>query len=710
MPFLLSNAAFLPALAALGVPLLLHLLLRQRQVRMRFSTVRFFDDIPPQAKSRRRVRNWMLLLLRMACLALVVLAFARPFLPVATPPGGVQRPRRVVVLLDRSLSLQARDPSGPRWPQAVDAARRALAELRPGDRAALVALDAHPSVLAPMGPSSVAIAALKDLQPGHQGSSIADGLAEALRVLGPRTEGIDASVVVVSDLQDPAVADVASVPVPPDVRVVPVAVGERRASNMAVSELQPDPGGEIAPFLTVANLGDVGSATTTVEFRIDGTPTWSRSVSVPAGATTNLDLALPAVSAGWHRAEARLVSADALEADNVRVATFRSPPPLRVVIVEGRPAARSFQRQSLFLEAALAPNRDLTNAPGGRFQVATCTAAELAGRLAVPSDGPRAPWDVVLAPAQRDWPSESIEALERFVRAGGGTGFFVDASVAPGAFNAALDPLLPAEVLSPESAPVENPWRIAMADRSSALFDAFRSAGSGNLAVAEFLRRWPLQPIPGARVLARLDDGIPLLAGRSLGLGRVVLAGFPPDTSAGDWPKHKTFVPFVHGLARHLAGRDDDRLVLAPPIATCGAEVMIPVAAPAPSSGAVPPTNAPAYKVFWPDGTQSGASPDDSGNLRLEPSQPGVVRIVGTDGRDVHQVAVNPPASESLLSGVTALQLEQRMDRRDVGSGGTVAAGWLGADPGRREGWRLVLLSALGLLLVETVVANRTAS
>ena len=137
---------------------------------------------------------------------------------------------------------------------------------------------------------------------------------------------------------------------------------------------------------------------------------------------------------------------------------------------------------------------------------------------------------------------------------------------------------------------------------------------------------------------------------------------------------------------------------------------MVPVAAPAPPSGAIPSTNAPAYTLVWPDGTQSSASPDDSGNLRFEPRQPGVVRIVTPDGKVVHQVAVNPPPSESLLSGVTALQLEQRLDRRDVGPAGAVAAGWLGADPGRREWWRLVLLSALGLLLVETVVANRTSS
>ncbi len=712
MPFLLSNAVFLPALAALGVPILLHLLLRQRQVRLRFSTVRFFDDVPPRAKSRRRLRNWLLLFLRMACLALVVLAFARPFLPVAAPAGASQRPRRVVVLLDRSLSMQARDASGARWPQAVEAARQALAGLASGDRAALVGLDGDPEVLASMGPPTVALAALKEVQPRSGTASVTDGLGEALRVLGPRMEGIDASIVIVSDLQESSVADLSSVPVPPDVRVLPVAVGERRAANLAVTDVQPEPGGDVPPFVTVANLGDAVVESASVELRLDGALAWARPVRLVAGATTNLDLALPALNAGWHRVEVRVDAADALAADNLRVATFRSPAPLRVLMVEGRTAARSFQRQSFFLGAALAPNQDVAPSLAGRFQVAACAVGDLVERLGDPLANQRPSSDVVLVPAQAEWPAAAVAALERFARMGGGVGLFVDGDVRPAAFHAALDAMLPAEVQAAETAPPDNPWRIGMADRTSPVFDAFKAAGSGNLSVPGFVRRWPLQPAPGSRVLARWEDGLPWLVGHSLGAGRVVLVGFPPDNTACDWPKHKTFVPFVHGLARHLAGRDDDRLVLASPAAVCGTEVSVPIASPRVPSNAKEAgpssTPSPAFTLAWADGTQSKAFLEESGELRVKASQPGVVRILGPDGSEVHQLAVHPPASESLLSGVTPLQVEQRMDRRDVAPAGVMAAGWLGADPGRREWWRLVLLSALGLLLVETVVANRT--
>lgn len=709
MPFLLSNAVFLSALGALSVPLLLHLLMRPRQVRMRFSTVRFFDVVPPRSKARRRVRHWLLLFLRMACLALVVLAFVKPYLPVTGPEGGVRRPRRVVVLVDRSFSLQARDAAGSRWGRAVEEASRVLGGLGPGDRAALVGLGGEPGLLAPMGPPQVALAALREAVPGHGSASLSAGLAEAMRVLGPRVDGVEASIVVVSDLQEAMVADAGAVPVPPDVRVLAVAVGERRVANVAVTDVQPEPGGDGVPFATVANLGDVAAGPLGVALWLDGKVAWERRVALGPGASTNLDLALPEAAEGWHRVEVRVAAADALEADNVRMATFRAPSPLRVLLVEGRPAVRTFARQAFFLEAALAPNLDVAGAASGRFRVGTCTVGELPARLALGVGTNMPAWDVVLATGQREWPEDAVAAMSRFVGAGGGAAFFMDAGVGVGLFNASLGGWMPAEVQEAESAPAENPWRIGLADRGTAVFDAFRAPGSGNLAVPEFVRRWPLQPVAGARVLARMDDGLPVLVSHAHGRGRVVLAGMVPDNSGGDWPKHKTFVPFVHGLARHLAGRADDRLVWAPPAALCGVEAVVPVV---PATGDAGPGMALSGEVFtvvMPDGRAVEALPDAAGVLRVGSALPGVVRVKGPDGVERHQLAVNPPPSESALSGVTPLQLEQRLDRRDAGAGGVVSAGWLGGDPGRRELWRLLLLCAVGLLLVETVVANRTA-
>ena len=95
----------------------------------------FLQRIPYQSVRRRRIRNWPLLLLRLAALALIVAAFARPFLRrqalAAAAAGGA---REVVVLLDRSYSMGY----GDRWTRATAAAREAIAGVGPADRASLV--------------------------------------------------------------------------------------------------------------------------------------------------------------------------------------------------------------------------------------------------------------------------------------------------------------------------------------------------------------------------------------------------------------------------------------------------------------------------------------------------------------------------------------------------------------------------------------------
>ena len=94
---------FLAGLAALAVPVLIHLIQRERKNVVQFPSLMFLRRIPYESVRRRKIRNWALLLVRLAALALIVGAFARPFLRrpevTAAASGGA---REVVILIDRS--------------------------------------------------------------------------------------------------------------------------------------------------------------------------------------------------------------------------------------------------------------------------------------------------------------------------------------------------------------------------------------------------------------------------------------------------------------------------------------------------------------------------------------------------------------------------------------------------------------------------------
>src|SRR5215471_17245616 len=125
----------LVGLAALAIPVLIHLIQRERKRVVEFPSLMFLRRIPYQSVRRRRIRDVTLLIMRLAALALIVLAFARPFfrrdsLAAATQNGA----REAVILVDTSYSMEY----GDRWSKAQAAARDAIRGLKTGDRASLV--------------------------------------------------------------------------------------------------------------------------------------------------------------------------------------------------------------------------------------------------------------------------------------------------------------------------------------------------------------------------------------------------------------------------------------------------------------------------------------------------------------------------------------------------------------------------------------------
>jgi hypothetical protein len=90
-----ANPGMLWALALALAPVLLHLLRRRAAPLpvVPFSDTRLLESAARQVKRRRRIREWLLLSVRVTLLAAAALAFARPSLPAdTTGPDGLPRP------------------------------------------------------------------------------------------------------------------------------------------------------------------------------------------------------------------------------------------------------------------------------------------------------------------------------------------------------------------------------------------------------------------------------------------------------------------------------------------------------------------------------------------------------------------------------------------------------------------------------------------
>jgi hypothetical protein len=163
---------FLVGLAALAIPVVLHLFARDTGRSVPFTMVRFLRRAPVEQARRRRVSDWLLLALRAGALALLAFAFARPYVAGTDARGSAL----TVVALDASLSMSA--PAV--WAEARERVLEIARDAPASSHLALVAFDdeARP-VVEPTSDRGALARAVDTLEPGAGGARLAAAFARA---------------------------------------------------------------------------------------------------------------------------------------------------------------------------------------------------------------------------------------------------------------------------------------------------------------------------------------------------------------------------------------------------------------------------------------------------------------------------------------------------------------------------------------------------
>jgi hypothetical protein len=697
---LFTNTLMLAGMAALAIPVLVHLLLKRKKKRVHFSTIRFFQLQDEQSSRRRKLRNWLLLALRLMIVALLVLAFARPYLHQNAAAGSAQKQLRVVFVLDSSASMLATGTDGQRWTLAKERIQKIISGLNADDTVALVECATHANVLSGFAPPASVAQILRELSPSYGVSNLGEGLQQAVRLLSGSGQNSLATIYVVSDLQKSACRSISASPIPQDIEVKLLSVGDAASPNLGIVQLDAELRDGAGPRALVASFSDEDTTSATLDVSVDDQRVSSQSLAIKAGASTNVALAVPPLKPGWHDVKASLRVRDALESDNTRAACLFVPEPAQVLVVEPRNSAPVYEQESFFLSSALDPTKDSTNSLPGAFNLTQVTPDELSQKLASANNGSR--WNVLMVPGLKDLPNGIGNTLSAFVVQGGGLVLFLGEDVSANRYNGELRDLLPARVGEPDTCPGPgSPWRIALYDTNSPAFAAFRLPNTGDLRIPQFGKRFGLEPVEGATRLAFFDDGVPLVVTRSVGRGNVVLVNTSANTAWNDWPKHKTFVPFIHGVTKFAAQTSAHDQLQEGDSFVAGEDFDVETGA----AGRLAQ-----FTLRSPDGKEVRLTADEQGRLR-EPgmAMPGVYSLRNKSSHEIRRMAVNLPPQESNLETLRPADFQQQLVRIQDNPKETLAAGLFGARHNQREFWTVLLLAALVLLLVEPFVANRTS-
>lgn len=683
---------YLLGLAALSVPIFLHLRNRELKKVTSFSSLRFLKPTPIEQQERARIEHWLLLLLRCVILALLALAFARPFLRQDLLKDFEDESQQAVVLIDTSASMR-RDGL---WDATQERVRELIDDLNPRDEVQVYSFDEAPRLLhsfdawrepAEIERKATLEAKLETLEPSWQGTDLGDALITAVESFRDALEDVDGEapaerkVYLVSDFQEGADAEaLGQYEWPQEVEVVEVRVGQdnRRATNATLQLLPRSTG--IAELqqqedrFRLYNDRESKDSRFAVHWEnVDGSEASPPvSVVVPPGQTEILTA--PKTTTGT-AAPVLALEGDEVEFDN---RFFQSPPvakPLRILYHSEQDPDRPgnplfFFKRGLIETATFKPELNIRSG------------SESLGKL---------DWDlldfVVLSDPAGNVPMEEPKAfLEK-----GGRGLFLVRSTNS---VAALASLLGVANIPAEEAQVADYALLGEVDRQHPYLQGFSEARFADFTKIHYwqYRRLDLSGIEGVTVLAAFDNGDPAWFEVPVGQGSLLVMSSSWDRKDSQLALSTKFIPLLYAfLTQDPSGRDRKRAFFV--------------------GDAIPLDSGVEKTVKTPAGEE--VSLESEVESFEETAEPGLYAVT-YPSREV-TVAVNLPLLESRLAPMEDDKMEQLLkldgERAAEGKKGEIPPAKLSIQEqeSRQKGWLWLLYLVLILLLVEIVYSARCA-
>ncbi len=132
--------AFLFALLAVAIPIIIHLFNFRKFKTVYFSNVRFLKEVKEETKAKSKLKNLLVLLARILAICFLVFAFAQPYIPSENKKTTVGD-KTISIFIDNSFSMDAVNKSGTLLGEAKKRALEIIAAYKPTDKIQLLTND-----------------------------------------------------------------------------------------------------------------------------------------------------------------------------------------------------------------------------------------------------------------------------------------------------------------------------------------------------------------------------------------------------------------------------------------------------------------------------------------------------------------------------------------------------------------------------------------
>lgn len=682
------------------MPLFLHLFNLRRPRTVDFSSLDFVKEVQETAVQRVRIKEWLLLALRMLAIACLVLAFAQPTLTGEFASVGASVPTAHALVVDNSLSMQGRAEQGG---SALDRAKvrgeGILETVREDDDVVVWPTaregEGRPSVGTNL---SVAREALSTLETRGGATSLGRAVIEAAQAAAA-SEASRTVVYATGDLQRSTLADSIPTQVPDGVQVRLLPVETRPSTNVGVQDVTvtspiAEVGQPVQIEATLVNYGEEPLSSYVVSAYLEDERVAQATTTLEPGLETTVSFTVTPQQRGWLGGAVETEDDD-FPPDDRHHFTLNVPKERRVLVVRG--TGQETQYVDLALSSEMIADRIA-------FETTSIDETALAS-------ADLGQYDSVLLVGPESLSSGEIEALVRYVDRGGGILFFPSDQADPATYRPFLSSLDAGTVDGFSGSP-GGPQSVASfgrVDLEHPLFEGVfnrEQQPEAEIEEPEVYHSMDLRPSGrSGQTLIELSNGVPFLHEVRHGGGSLLFMAVGPTPQWSDLPVRGLFVPLLYRSVYYLsagASLQGEQL-----IAGEGGEVRL--------SGLPPGTS---LRLVGPGETDTtpereslfGATLLDVGPTLTEP---GVYDVRAAE-RVVRRIAVNVDPTESDLRVATPdeavsvlrdavggdVQSVRGADRNEVSE--TIRTQRAGT-----EIWNVFLLLALAFLVTEMLVASQ---
>lgn len=541
------NPFVLFGLLAASIPILIHLLNFRKPKKVDFSSLAFLKELEKTSMQRVRIKEWLLLALRILAVCCLVLGFAQPILQGSATDATFSK-TLYGIILDNSLSMKLKNGNGTYLTQAKKVANELVQQSKKGDEFLLQTTASGGISQRAFFKSKEALLkeiAVIDAQPDAK--SLIGTVKKAIRqmeTVGNRNK----ELYVMSDLQRSTFLDsLEAIEKQSGTHLVLVPVGDPLPTNIAITDVQlesriVEEGQPVKMTATLQNFSDKRLDNYSVQAFLEGIPVAQAVTVLPANGEAQVEFTVTPQRRGWLGGEVK-IEGDSFEDDNKRYFVIQVPEKRKILLVKGD------GERSSYVDLALSPQ--LTD---GRvvFQTNSINEAALAST-------DLQSYDVVMLIGARTFSPNEAESLKRFTEQGGGVVFFPSSNPTPQDYTG-LFSALGGGRFNGMNGQIANKNIVAKFDRvelEHPLFDGmFNAADVATKQIESPDIRLMMQyaQVSGTeQPLIRLTNGQPFLQEIRNGKGTTLLFAVAPDPQWSDFPTRGIFVPLLYRTLYYLS-------------------------------------------------------------------------------------------------------------------------------------------------------------